>query len=121
MQQIGQPTRRWAVEAVWIADQEGDPVTFDLVARHIAEVQALDPEEAMGRVFDAVRIGEVEAYLTDSGEWRLRIDPRVGRQVARRHQFWATVRAIVSDDEWNTETYDPDALDEAWRRVKEDE
>jgi hypothetical protein len=117
--EIGEPTKLWAVEAVWITEQEGDPPTLGNVARAIEEMWDVSTDEAIGRVLDAVRLAEVEAVLTDEGEWRLRIDRRVAARVERRHRFWSTVRALAEPDEWQTESFSAEVLDAAWRRIEE--
>ena len=115
----GQPTERWVVEAVWIANEEGEPATFETVARHIVEVQGVDHDEAHQRILDAVRDGEVHAHL-DEATWLLGIDTHVAQVVAQRHRFWTRVRSLVPDEAWQTDRIDPAVLDQAWQRLKED-
>lgn len=118
-QHVGQPTELWVVEATWVVAQEGDTATIGNVAQTIASFWGISTDEAEDRVFEAIRLAEVEVEATDD-RWRLSLNPRVARRVARRHRFWQTVHAIVGDEDYRVERFPQEALDEAWRRVTEE-
>lgn len=118
-QHVGQPTKLWVVEAAWVVTEEGEEPTIGNVAQTIADQWGLTTEEATDRVFESIRLAEVEVEVADHA-YHLSLDPRVARRVAQRHRFWQTVHAIVGEDDWQAERFPQEALDEAWQRVTEE-
>lgn len=116
---IGQPTKLWVVEATWVVEQEGDEPSISNVAETIASFWGLTMDEAEDRVFEAIRLAEVEVEAADDG-WRLSLNPRIARRVAQRHRFWSAVHSIVGDEAWRAERFSREALAEAWRQVTEE-
>lgn len=118
-QHVGQPTELWVVEATWVLDQRGNEPTIPNVAETVADCWDISTDEATDRVFESIRLAEVEVEVTDEC-YLLSLNPRVARRVARRHRFWKTVHAIVGDEDWQAERFPQEALNEAWRQVQEE-